>query len=370
MTHATFRSTPPTHWTFRTPRLPDELLSSWLTRAAHAHGAGPHSFCAIHYPGFEVWARDIDRSASNDLVALIAASSRNAIRDVEAATLASIADGFAPHSRAPISGNTSLVLSSGLYHRTRTLHGLQYCPRCLESGAAYFQRTWRIGFVVACPEHGVVLKDSCPACDAPLAPHRAPIGLIRRCHACESDLVETEIIEADEETLAFQQMLLRRVAGNPGGALDPWALAPFTTLRTLLAVTTARPVLRTLSRHFGLPDIPEPSVRMEFETSRVGIRSAWLALIATWTAEWPAQFVEAAAEAGLTRQSFSRHCCPPALAAAVNRLATGQKRNRPPWSSILNDATMRRLRRKDRSAWRALHARRALVGRAVPLEES
>ncbi len=108
---------------------------------------------------------------------------------------------------------------------------------------------------------------------------------------------------------------------------------------------------------------------MEFETARLEARSAWLAILAAWTEEWPTRFVETAAEAALTRLSFRRRECPPALAAAVARLPPGEHRRRAPWSSILKDATMRRLRRRDKAAWRALHAKRALLNRAVSPSE-
>ncbi len=355
----------PKRWSFLLPRLEDELLSSWLTRAAHAHGTGPHSFCAQIYPHAQIWTRDIDRSVSDELIGQIAASVKADPAAIVGASLRPIAERLAGRVPAPTSSDVPFLLRVGVLHRTRTLHGLQYCPACLAAPPTFYRRAWRIGFVTACANHAILLHDGCPRCDAPVVPQRAPIGKIGRCHICKYELAGAPHIPADSSLLAFQNALMGYLLEGRDGIVS-WDVDPFCALRTLVAVATPRPVLNALCERFQIERPADTEQRLVFEHVRGSMRRALLSIVNAWTASWPDRFIAVAQDAGLTRRSFQRRSMPPALAAAVAELLAGQTRRRPPWASILNDRLMRRLRRRDKTAWRTLHARRALAGRAIP----
>lgn len=67
----------------------DELLSSFLSRCARAHGMRPTVFCAFHLHPHAVWNRDIDRSASPALMKSIADKAHLQLRDIVSMTLRS-----------------------------------------------------------------------------------------------------------------------------------------------------------------------------------------------------------------------------------------------------------------------------------------
>ncbi len=47
---------------------PGETFSSILLRLARNHAASAHELCAMLWPGFQFWTRDIDRTASDELL--------------------------------------------------------------------------------------------------------------------------------------------------------------------------------------------------------------------------------------------------------------------------------------------------------------
>ncbi|CAG4884761.1 conserved protein of unknown function [Georgfuchsia toluolica] len=56
-------------WPVHLKPLPDELLSSWLVRLAHAHGLKAQSFCRLLFGSQrQLWNRDIDRLAPSWLI--------------------------------------------------------------------------------------------------------------------------------------------------------------------------------------------------------------------------------------------------------------------------------------------------------------
>ena len=390
---------------FRLPAFPDELLSSWLARLAHAHGASAYVFCALHWPGMAIWNRDIDRCAPLDWQQDLAGRLRTDTATIEGATLQPWMSWLAPDrptarecGNAP-TGDLPLVLAAGIFHRSRTRHGLQYCPDCLRTGPPHYRRAWRLGFVVCCALHDRLLDDACPHCGAPVVPHRAPIGGMGFCHACKGDLGdagEARRPPGMNRAAALQMSLLARLEGAASaaagsasgmaagmetasmdtasigtGSMGPensaWMQAPeaFTILRSLVAVTTAADFFRRLQDMLGCQNERPGGDALVFEHARTGVRLAWMEMLARWTTDWPVCFVACARDAGITRRSFARHRLPAGLAGLVRQLPDGIQRIRQPWQTILDDALMRRLRRTDKAAWRCLHAQRMLAGMAV-----
>lgn len=176
--------------------LPDELLSSWLMRTAHANGMKlQHFLDVVLGRGEPTLNRDYDRSAPDGHIRLFADATGISLTRLRDCTLRSyrgtFVDDVITHTNSP------WILAAGVYHRQRFLHGLQYCPGCLATDPEpYFRTVWRLAFYVECHEHHVQMLDACWHCDAPVIPYRIEQGRRRSiptfsgriCHACGVDL--------------------------------------------------------------------------------------------------------------------------------------------------------------------------------------
>ena len=161
------------------------------------HGWKLHTFCHAHWPGMQIWNRDVDRLAPPELVRDMATGTGESVIRAHRTTLRTF-EGVL-FERLPQSAG-GLMTSIGVYHRARRGYGLRYCPRCLdEEPTAYFRKAWRVLNITTCLEHGVQLRDSCPDCDAPIIPSR---GDFLGCHACGGDIRDTLPRPASSSALA------------------------------------------------------------------------------------------------------------------------------------------------------------------------
>ncbi|PJG65500.1 TniQ family protein [Acinetobacter seifertii] len=176
----------------------DELLSSWMLRLAHANSIKAHTLYSSYFGhDKQIWNRDIDVLAPEWLIHGLMELSGATFQEVYATTLKKY-EGYV-YDHIIVRTNTHLLLSQGIYHRLRRLHGLQYCPSCLaENHIPYFRSVWRLAFYTVCPLHNCLLRDSCPNCDAPIIIFRGDIGYknevtrhsVRLCHQCLTDLTK------------------------------------------------------------------------------------------------------------------------------------------------------------------------------------
>ncbi len=381
-----------TQWTFKLSPLPDELLSSWLCRVAHAHGMTPHAFTTLHWPAVAVWNRDIDRSATEEWLADVAEAAGLALDAVRNLTLRPLMDILAKGGNQEdsdhIRGNAPLVLSAGVWHRRRLLPALQFCPICLAHGEPYFRRSWRLATTVGCTTHKAPLRERCVSCSVPASPHRAPVGRMVECHDCGNPLDLFAISMAGRSpagplsmgargfvtALGLQHRLECALVPDNDATGAPVPAKPFdgpegfAVMRSLISATTSKDAHIKLRR--ALDDCTPPWRGIEhgkqFEKIGTQERAQWMETIACWTTDWAKRFGHGAESAGITQRTFARLAQPNVLAKEVRRLKAGVQRKRKPWSSILNDATMRKLKRTDPAAWRQLRAARILAGKAVP----
>ncbi len=170
----------------------DELLSSWLIRISHALSTLPETMALLYFPANKqgLWSDDIDVSADEELIRLLAAKSGFDHQVLLGLTLL-------PYMAKGVNEQYPVCLVESLGRRTsvKTRPGLRFCPICLrEDRVPYFRRKWRLSFVTACPDHSCYLWDSCPACGMPINPHRSPDGLpYPSCHRCGFDLRKAPI---------------------------------------------------------------------------------------------------------------------------------------------------------------------------------
>jgi TniQ len=300
--------------------LPDELLTSWLVRTATANGMKIQRLLDVaigrNVPTLQ---RDYDRFAPEAHLMRFAEMTGEAAVRIEASTLRVFERTFVEHVRT--NGNARWILAYGIYHRKRRLHGLQYCPQCLQADPIpYFRTLWRCAFYVECSEHHVQMQDACPRCDAPVVPFRVELGkpsstlrtTMTHCHACDFDLRHAPCEQIEYATwqqavdlhnlLAFHWFQDSVLIGGDG----------LSTYDTFLDWWQFAAMLRS-SRAYLMPSEPEIAARVSelrastirfnqcLEVLRIKDRIPQL-LLALWLLQdWPKHFE--AAERGPSRRS-------------------------------------------------------------------
>lgn len=290
----------------------DELLTSYLVRLADSLGVSSHRLGAQLGDRFEIWTRDIDRSASGKMLAALAGFCDMSHEAVHGMTLqaweATLSATGCRQGVAP------WVNSVGVYHRIRKLHGLQYCPKCL-SEAPVFKRRWRLSFVTVCAEHRVALRDACPHCDAPIVPHRSRQAG-SRCHGCGRNLcAPSPAMRSDLGECAELQRHFLEVGVLPTALIRYGAISAaefFDGASQVLQVAKVK-----LARAAG--DGQGDSAR--FELMRTERRAKYAAVLFHLLSDWPHRFMEFADEHSLSQTCFAQYSSmPPWIAEVVREL--------------------------------------------------
>jgi len=166
---------------------PDELLSSWLTRTAFAHGYPLTTFISLFlkHDGSALSRIDIDFKDDPILFEVLAKKSRFPIDQLTHMSLRSEEGylfesdhGFYPPKQIRILKDK------------RTHYGLMFCPRCLaEDIHPYYRKQWRFHFYNACAKHKVFLIDRCGICQERIRIPKMKISeTIALCSKCGRDL--------------------------------------------------------------------------------------------------------------------------------------------------------------------------------------
>lgn len=186
--------------------LPDELLSSWLVRAALAHGCEPLSMTSSLWPDWRAWTMDIDRRLDGNRLASLSMSSGLTTDEIGGMTLVPHLEGVVfPNGQAP--ALLPWVIAMGSRNRQHKM-GVQCCPSCLHASEPYFRWTWRLAWHTCCPLHQCELIANCPSCHTPIQFHRicAQAPHIGICFFCGFDLRSLDPPQASPHQLAFQEM--------------------------------------------------------------------------------------------------------------------------------------------------------------------
>lgn len=179
-------------WARPVPIFPDELLSSWLVRAALAQGCDPLVLTGCIWPKWRAWTQDVDRAVTTERLAALARLSGISVDTFEAVTL-QVAINRTCGKTPSRMGTWPWILSLGA-RNTKRRGGLQYCPECLLADhEPYYRIQWRFAWHTGCERHGRSLLDRCWNCGAPLEPHRlrSEDKQIATCATCRADLRAT-----------------------------------------------------------------------------------------------------------------------------------------------------------------------------------
>jgi len=192
-------------WAIRVPMLHDEIISSWLVRAALTQGCDPLVLTGDVWPKWRIWTQDADRFLDDERIEPLCAVSGITKETLRASTLYPVASQIA-------GGNLTekavwpWMLTLGA-RNTKRRSGLQYCPSCLAEGSTpYYRLQWRFAWHVGCEKHGCSLHDRCHVCDAPVEPHRllAEDQQVSVCATCKADLRNAIPTPSATSALAFQ----------------------------------------------------------------------------------------------------------------------------------------------------------------------
>jgi len=176
-------------WMLPVPVLPDETLSSWLTRAALAQGCDPLVLTGSIWPGWRAWTMDIDRGLGDQQLSELPPVSGIPAGTFKAMSLRREAEVIAGGD-LEVSRSWPWILALGSKNRRRQ-SGLQYCPDCLQTDSKpYFRRKWRFAWQSGCETHQVRLVSHCDRCCSPVQPHRltAESILLSKCPICGFNL--------------------------------------------------------------------------------------------------------------------------------------------------------------------------------------
>jgi hypothetical protein len=343
------------HWAFSIRPGRNELLSSYLSRVAFAHGATPFGFYNLHLGDPSFWARDVDRGISylrhirklQDLSSL----PEKTIREM---TLQGWATCMQPdrYSDQQPPAITPWINAAGVFHRQRRRHSLQFCPHCLlETGQV--NKLWRLAFVTQCESHMTSLMDGCPRCDAPFIPHRR-LRRTYQCHACSFDLARAESEGRNDMGASLGSTLSRLLMVATLPDLHTPAKDELLGLRTLLALTMwGRRSTATMSL-LGVQPPEQMSGRCQLEMSRLPMRRAILLAGERILENWPHSFRSVASQIGLRQGEFTqRGPLPSWLEVEVDRLPKTMQRK---GSQAMRDLTQKvsDIATRKPQNWRAL----------------
>lgn len=292
-------------WPVHLKPLPDELLSSWLVRLAHAHGYKVQTMTRLLFgQSSTIWNRDIDRLAPTEIGEILMRVTGATIEQFEGATLRAYEGTLVEHHTT--GGMGRWVVPLGIFHRARKRPGLMFCPQCLDEDAeTYFRRHWRLALSTVCTKHLCHLMDSCPRCQSPLAPHRADMqsrqhypraGLNVHCWKCGFDLRDSpQTGQLDESLVRFQSQLDRALqqgyvdwAGNP----SMHSLVFFDGLRALIAGITSRQTQERLAGSVWINGIDLNGwPRTGLETALLPMRREVFRWVSMLLENWPANFI-------------------------------------------------------------------------------
>lgn len=291
-------------WPFHLKPKDDELLSSWLVRLSRANSVKVHTLCSSTWPDKSVWNRDIDKSADDEIVKVLAEKTGTSYERAFQTTLRTY-EGFVYEKHNP-NGNTPWIMPVGVYHRLHRRYGLQYCPECLsEDKEPYFRRRWRLAFITICEKHCTLLRDRCPKCGAPVSYHRVRIDAasITLCSSCGFDLRQAKPMIVDGfKHLHLQHRLLKAV--RDGYVLLPCRLPVyshlyFSILHQLMKLLVTRERAHKLCRQVrkyvsvGIPQQLFGHHRGSHYVEILDVRNRFnLLAIASWLLDdWPYRFV-------------------------------------------------------------------------------
>lgn len=312
-------------WAMPVPLLPDEIMSSWLVRAALTQGCNPLALTGFIWPEWRAWSVDLDRMIPSDRLYPLCQMSGIESAAFQAAMLLPMATRIA--DAEPDRMRTwPWVLALGA-RNTRRRSGLQYCPGCfVEDRDPFYRVQWRFAWHTGCERHGCGLLDRCGHCDAALEPHRLLAGdrHLAVCATCKGDLTAVEKPQWSDLARQFQNETDRALLSGTGVAFgrgllcDEWfSLANFMVGLVRRASQRDTGALVDFIGAMGVKAAPSPAfpVGADVEKMCVNGRQQLFGVAQCLISADYFSVAEAARKANLTRQGLlsGRTSVPPLI---------------------------------------------------------
>lgn len=333
-------------WAAPVPLLPDELLSSWLARAALAQGCDPLVLTGDVWTGWRVWTMDPDRGLQRERLETLATVSGITVRAFDAAALRPfLVSVFGePAESRPV---LPWMLTAGSRNRVRH-GGLQFCSACLaEDRHPYYRQAWRLAWHTTCHRHGVELLDCCPSCHAPIQPHRllATDRHLAVCAICRADLRLATTTLARADALVFQTDADAAVAtgtahyGNLNLTVAEWFGLVRHLVQILHRVSEGKATgLSAMLKELGVDasTLEPTSTGLQFEMLPTAERAALLGPTLRLLGAGPDRLLAAAKEAGVSKQGLMAggRSLPPVLESLANQLPSRSRASKKPSLSL------------------------------------
>lgn len=302
----------PTHWNaglwpYRPRPLQDELLSSYITRAAHGLGLKPISLLNAALGSRQsLLAQDLDNYANVQIVDRISGATGLDAAAVEGMTLAGYVDSvlttYFPKGRKP------WLMPVTVCANDRLRPGLQFCPDCFETDAQpYLRRAWRLAFITCCTIHSIALLDRCPGCEAHVQVHRSIS--IRYCYNCNSDLAAAPKISVPDEAI-LQQLMFENAVINGWttlGGRKIYSNLYFLVVRQIASLLVNGPRSSQFRAAVGKSvesadrAFQKPTTRQPIEYLETSDRLRLMIMVASVMSDFPRRFVAICRTAGHSR---------------------------------------------------------------------
>lgn len=306
-------------WPLRPPPLPDELLSSWMTRLGTAHGISWRAVALHMNVGSTSVPPDVDYilwPVIRDTLALRTGRSPDEVNTLTLKSfLARLGTNLARQSTQMPHWITRLGwVPAGRRRGTpREFFGLHYCPLCLASDPVpYFRQAWRLAWPV-CVTHSVVLVDRCHVCGhavGPVTKRTAKGGprkvevwnAIRLCAYCAAPRSEAPALPVTgEECAAVSHWLLVLTDGRvtlPDGSIESSHeyLGMARRIAELLSADGPEhdAIRETVQRRAGI-HVPRQRWQTEYqeiESAAIETRRPVLRAVAWLMAAWPERLLD------------------------------------------------------------------------------
>jgi hypothetical protein len=301
----------------------DELLSSWMVRLAFSHLQKVHTFYNLTFRGMQIWNRDIDKCASDHLVAKLAKLTLTHEDRIWESSLKNFEGSL--FEKLITNGNTEWIMPCKVYHRKHERFALMYCPKCFEKDKRepYYRKKWRLSLSVVCPECNCYLHDRCFSCGAPVNFHRIELGRrnqipyfpISTCSDCLASLVNAPVVKAPKSLVDMQKQMYGYIdSGTCESFHVQYSHLFFHALRLVVGFfSSKREALVRLNR------VVSKSAKVDFEVPLGGFRNnfdflelqdrAKILQKAWWLlGDWPTRFRKITAQTETWSSSLIHDC--------------------------------------------------------------
>ena len=184
----------------------DEIISSWLIRAALESGCSPLTLISILWGKRRALTIDIDRGLNHELLTDLQRHSNESVEKILNSTLSSSIKKITDRDTR----NQSIPWVLALGQRNRhNCSGRQICIECFKSDSTpYYRKRWRFAWNTICAKHNILLIDACPHCHQVLQPFHIDIQHqnFATCTNCGLDIRRHHQLPIESTLVDFQNI--------------------------------------------------------------------------------------------------------------------------------------------------------------------